>query len=82
MEKQLTADEAKQLENLQKEISVLIQQFGEIEFQMQSLLNNKKILEEKFQKIKDRETSLADNLTKKYGNGTIDLETKKITVLE
>jgi predicted lipid-binding transport protein (Tim44 family) len=82
MEKQLTSDEVKQLQNLQNETSILVQQFGEIEFQMQTLIRTKKVLEEKFQKIKDREASLANSLTEKYGNGTIDLENKKITVLE
>lgn len=82
MEKQLTSEEVKQLENLQRETSLLVQQFGETEFQYQSLLKVKKDLEDKFQKLKDRETTLANNLTQKYGNGTIDLENRKIIVLE
>lgn len=70
----LTNEELNQLKDLQQKQQVLVNNFGEIEFQIQVLELQKEKLVEQLETIKTEENQLANDLSKKYGNGSIDLE--------
>ena len=57
-------------------MKILIQTsgFGELEFQIQTLELQKEKLVEQLETYKIKEKELANQLSKKYGNGTINIE--------
>jgi len=59
---------------LQEEQNKLIDSFGTIEYQIQSLELQKEKLVENLEKIKTKEVEVANTLNKKYGDGVINLE--------
>jgi stress response protein YsnF len=79
MEQKLSPEEISQLQNIQKEQESLVQTFGQLEYQIQSLELNKEELVAKLENIKQQEIDLGKNLNEKYGNGTINLETGVFT---
>lgn len=70
----LEEQEINQLKGLQQKQETLISNFGQIEYQIQSLELEKEKFVEQLEKIKQEEKTLADNLSSKYGNGTINIE--------
>ena len=70
----LEEQELNQLKGLQQKQETLISNFGQIEYQIQSLELEKEKLVEQLEKIKQEEKALADALSTKYGNGTIKIE--------
>ena len=74
MEKQLDPQELQQIKDIQSQQQTLIEQFGQLEYQIQSLELQKETLVESLDKLKAQETELANNLTKKYGDGVINVE--------
>ena len=75
MEKQLSPEELEQIKSLQKQIQQVTLQLGAVEV--------KKIeLKEIILGYKKAEENLAKQLSDKYGVGTLDIDTGKITVLE
>ena len=75
MEKQLTPEEIQQIKNLQDQVQQVTLQLGAVEV--------KKIeLKEIILGYKKAEENLAKQLSDKYGVGTLDIDTGKITVLE
>jgi stress response protein YsnF len=70
----LEDQEIKSLKDLQEEQNKLIDSFGTIEYQIQSLELQKEKLVENLEKIKTKEVEVANTLNKKYGDGVINLE--------
>lgn len=79
MEQKLSPEEISQLHNIQKDQEALVQAFGQLEYQIQSLEFNKEELITKLENIKQQELDLGKSLNEKYGNGTINLETGVFT---
>lgn len=74
MEQKLDPQELQQLKELQSNQQNLVNQFGTLEYQIQSLELQKETLVESLDKLRTKETELANNLTKKYGDGVINIE--------
>jgi len=74
MEKQLDSQELQQIKDIQSQQQTLIEQFGQLEYQIQSLELQKETLVESLDKLRTQEIELANNLTKKYGDGVINVE--------
>ena len=74
-EKQLTPEELQQVKNLQNQVQEITTQLGTIEVRKIQLKNI--IL-----KLQQQEEQLAKTLSDKYGVGTLDIDTGKITVVE
>ena len=72
--KVLTQEEIQQLKDLREKNSQLVEQFGFIEYELQSLLLQKEELSNSFKEIKSLEITLGKQLQSKYGDGTINLE--------
>ena len=74
-EKQLTPEELQQVKNLQDQVQQITLQLGTIEV--------KKIqLKDSILKLQQQEEQIAKTLSDKYGIGTLDIDTGKITVVE
>lgn len=70
---QLLQEEIDQLKNLQDFQTQLINNFGQIEYQIQILSNQKEELIKQFKEFQNQENELGSQLTQKYGDGSIDL---------
>jgi hypothetical protein len=70
----LTESEILQIKELQEQQDSLITSFGQLEYQIQLLEIQKKKLIEDLEKIRKKEKDIAQELTQKYGNGTINIE--------
>ena len=75
MEKQLTQEELQQVKDLQDQVQQATLQLGNVEVR-------KIQLKETILKLQQAEEQLAKTLSDKYGVGTLDIDTGKITVLE
>ena len=73
-EQKITPEELKSLKNIQDTQEALVLKFGELEFQIQSLELQKEKLVEQLESYKTKEKELANQLSEKYGNGTINVE--------
>ena len=75
MEKQLTQEELQQVKNLQDQVQQVTLQLGTLEV--------KKIqLKETILNLQQAEEQLAKTLSDKYGVGTLDIDTGKLTIVE
>ena len=75
IEKQITPEELQEIKNLQAEVQQIALQLGSLDL--------KKIqLEENVKTLQKREEILAKSLSDKYGVGSLDLDTGKITLLK
>lgn len=88
MEKQLTAEELKQLQNLQSLYSKLYFDLGQAEInieilneQLERAKTEKKYFFVDLKKIQLDEEAFAKTLNEKYGKGTIDINTGEIKPL-
>ena len=82
-------DELQALKELQKDYLTTQNQFGQIKITRMNLGNQLDELtgiegetEQKFQELQKREKELVDELTKKYGQGTLDPSTGLFTPVE
>lgn len=75
----LTDQEIKQIQTLQEQQSELIENFGQLEYQIQLLELQKEKLTTQLEQFNLKETELANDLNKKYGNGTINIQDGTIT---
>lgn len=73
--KVLTQDEISSLKKLKTDFINITTKIGEVEISLMNLKRGKKELEETLLKIQDEEKVLANSLEKKYGQGSISLET-------
>jgi hypothetical protein len=75
MEKKvLTPEEIQSILKLQKIQAKLVEDFGLVEYQIQSLTQQKQELVNGLNLYKQQEIQLGKTLQEKYGDGTIDLE--------
>ena len=75
MEKQLTQEELQQVKDLQDQVQQATLQLGNVEVR-------KIQLKETILKLQQAEEQLAKTLSDKYGVGTLDIDTGKITITE
>lgn len=81
MEKKvLTQEELTQLRNLRDQQNNVLSGLGSIEYRITILENNKAALKAQIAELEKANTTLGAQLTEKYGNGSLDLETGEITV--
>ena len=74
-EKQLTPEELQQVKDLQNQVQEITTQLGTIEvrkIQLKNVISN----------LQQEEEKLAKTLSSKYGNGSLDIDTGKLTVVE
>lgn len=70
----LSQEELESIKELQNQQQTLIAQFGQLEYQMQLLELQKDQLVETMGELQETERKTGQDLTEKYGNGTVDLE--------
>jgi hypothetical protein len=78
--KVLTQEELAQLRNLREQQNVLLMDLGSIEYRMALLDQTKNQLKSQVIELEKVNNELGAQLTEKYGNGTLNLETGEITV--
>jgi len=78
--KVLTQEELTQLRNLQTRQNNLLMDLGSIEYRMSLLEQTKIELKSQVLEIEKLNIQLGAQLTEKYGNGSLNLETGEITV--
>lgn len=79
MEQQLSEKEIQDLKNIQQEQDNLITNFGQLEYQIQSLELEKDKLTERLENLKKEEVTIGKELNLKYGDGIVNLETGTFT---
>lgn len=77
--KVLTQDELQQIKDLQQDKSVLVEQFGIIEYSIQDLEQQKQSLKSALSDLKQKEIDLGKMLQERYGDGTINIEKGEFT---
>jgi len=83
MEKQtVTTEELQSLKDIQQKRDKLTVDFGYIEVQIQELELQKEILIEFLTQLKKEEEQLSQEISGKYGKGSIDLNSGEFTILE
>lgn len=60
----------------------LVDQFGQIEFQIQSLLLQKEDLKKEMTKLRVASSKFGEELQQKYGDGNINIETGEFTKID
>ena len=78
----LSQEELDTIKQLQQSQQDLISRFGQLEYQMQLLELQKDQLVETMGELQKEETKIGQELTQKYGNGTVDLESGTFTKTE
>jgi len=76
---QLSKEELENIKQLQTTQQNLINNFGQVEYQLQVLETQKDKLIESLVQLREEEVNLGKSLTEKYGNGSIDLESGLFT---
>ena len=76
---QLSQEELENIKQLQTTQQNLINNFGQVEYQLQVLETQKDKLVESLTQLREEETNLGKALTEKYGNGSIDIESGLFT---
>lgn len=83
MEKiQLTPEELSKLQDSNVKVADIVASLGQIEIQMSLLKDNKRSLLDTFAQIQQDQEQLAQELTQKYGDGTIDITSGEFTKAE
>ena len=77
--KVLTQDELQQIKDIQQDKSVLVEQFGLIEYSIQDLEQQKQSLKSALSDLKQKEIDLGKMLQERYGDGTINVEKGEFT---
>ena len=80
--KNLTPEELEQLKQIKFEFEGYIFQIGQIALELENLTDDKNKIKELIDKLRQKETNLAEELFKKYGKGEIDLEKGTITPIK
>jgi DnaJ-domain-containing protein 1 len=78
--KVLTQEELTQLKSLREQQNTLLMDLGSIEYRMALLDQTKNQLKNQVLELERMNNELGAQLTEKYGNGTLNLETGEITV--
>ena len=74
-EKQLTPEELQQVKDLQNQVQEVTMQLGTVEVRKMQLKNV-------ITSLQQQEEELAKTLSNKYGVGTLDIDTGKLTITE
>jgi septation ring formation regulator EzrA len=83
MEKiQLASEELSKLQELNAKVADIIASLGQIEIQISLLKDNKRSLLDTFAQIQQDQNQLAQELTQKYGDGTINMTSGEFTKTE
>jgi hypothetical protein len=77
--KVLTQEELQQIKDIRQEKSILVEQFGLIEYSLQDLEQQKQLLNSSLSDLKQKEIELGKTLQEKYGDGTINVEKGEFT---
>lgn len=80
--KNLTPEELDQLKQIKFEYEGYIFQIGQIVLELENLTEDKHKIKQLIDKLRQKETNLAEELFKKYGKGEIDLEKGTITPIK
>lgn len=80
--KNLTPEELDQLKQIKFEYEGYIFQIGQIALELENLTDDKNKIKQLIDKLRQKETNLAEDLFKKYGKGEIDLEKGTITPIK
>jgi len=81
MEKKvLTEEEITSLRNLNEQQNNILAGLGSIEYRITLLENNKAALKAQISELEQANNALGAELTEKYGNGTLNLETGEIII--
>lgn len=78
--KVLTQEELSQLKSLRDQQNNILAGLGSIEYRITLLENNKAALKSQIAELEKANVDLGAQLTEKYGDGTLNLETGEITV--
>jgi hypothetical protein len=77
--KVLTQEELQQIKDIQQEKSILVEQFGLVEYSIQDLEQQKQTLNSSLSNLKQKEIELGKTLQERYGDGTINVEKGEFT---
>tara|TARA_B100001113_G_scaffold352892_1_gene355516 strand:+ start:3703 stop:3999 length:297 start_codon:yes stop_codon:yes gene_type:complete len=72
-------EELDKLYSLRDKINQLTFQFGRLKIKQVKLNQEEKTLNSELAQLENQEKAIAESLSKKYGNGTIDLESGTFT---
>jgi hypothetical protein len=72
--KNLTPEELDQLKQIKFEYEGYIFQIGQIALELENLTDDKNKIKQLIDKLRQKETNLAEELFKKYGKGEINME--------
>lgn len=75
----LTKEEIKDLTSLQQQQNDLIFNLGQTEYQLEFFENRKKEIHQQLGALEGKQTETAQEIEKKYGQGSINLETGEFT---
>lgn len=75
----LPQEEIDNLKSLQTLQSTLINNFGNLEYQIQVLELQKEKLINQLESLQNKETQISEELNERYGNGNINLDTGVFT---
>lgn len=78
--KVLTQEELSQLKSLRDQQNNILNGLGSLEYRITLLENNKAALKAQIVELEKANADLGAQLTEKYGDGTLNLETGEITV--
>ena len=78
----VTPEELQSLRNLQQKRDKLTIDFGYIEFQLQELELQKETLIDLLTQLKQEEIQIGQEITNKYGKGSVDLNNGEFTVMD
>ena len=70
----LSKEEVEKLASLQEQQNNFVIQLGQIEYQKHLLDQQNKSIKEKIEAFENQQIQLAQDLEKKYGRGTVNLE--------
>ncbi len=74
-----SSDEINKIKKLREEITNLAASFGQLYINKIKFEEQETLLKNKLSSLEEQEKQIAENLTKKYGKGSIDLETGTFT---
>ena len=77
--KKLTAEELETIKSIKIEYNNLAVSLGELELQKANIEKDKQVLLLQSVQLSEKESVLAKQLSDKYGNGTINLDTGEIS---
>ena len=77
-----TEEELETLKSLQSQSQLATLQFGHLYLNKLKLEDQERLLKEKLKQLEQEESQIAQQLSDKYGKGSIDIETGEFTPTE